>query len=74
MEQRKFEDEWDYHPQTLQSFLFWHLSLFKISHFTFTFFQIYITEQLLNPENQIHAISGTSLISGDINSVLSWYA
>lgn len=36
-EQKRFEDEWEYHPQTLPSFLFWHLSPLKIFHFIFTF-------------------------------------
>lgn len=51
MEQRKFEDEWEYHPQTLQSFLFWHLSLFKVFHFIFTFSKSISQSSLLYLEN-----------------------
>lgn len=56
--QKEFEDEWEYHPQALWSFLDWNLFLFKDFPYHFYFFQIYITELFLYSENSTSCHAG----------------
>lgn len=46
---------------------------FKVSYFIFTFSKSISQSRHYIQEIQLHAIPGTSQISSDINSVLSWH-